>query len=609
MKIVASSVVGIMPVYDLSVLHEDHSFQLAAGPVAHNCGIVIADKPVQNYVPLIKIGKGEHYITGFSPKWVEERGLLKFDILGVNTLKDIEVCLKLVKDRHGITLDPWNLPQEKEIFDEFGKGNTASVFQFDSATVVPLLKQTKPKSIPELSNITALGRPGTLDALDEDGRTLAEVYCARAQGERVRYIHPDMEQITGESFGIALYQEQTLKIFKVLANYSDGQTETARRGIGKKDQKVLESCMTDLKDGCLSRGWNEQQFELLKQQIMASARYSFNKSHSTAYAIVAYACMYLKMHYPIEWWASVLSHSDKHEVIGRWWRHVKQYVQLPDINLSEEEFVIKDSKLISPLSMLVGVGEKAYHQLTSNKPYKDFTHFMETHFSKKPKGERSAVTSGVAQKLIIAGVLDSLLPNMTLLDKMILFEAELARIKKEKRKPISEEYSEISQLGLYLSKKSVIQAYFEDLREIVLPPRGGYLAKNGTWQYTKKEIKADGKVAEYHMVFVDGRHIEHLISNAHKMSNADERIHAIAYITEETYKKYQNTKQFTRLVADINGSVMELIYWPPWGSEIAPSGFKKSVVVIEFHLRKGRFNISSVQHVYDPKTVDELRVI
>lgn len=576
----------------------------------HPCGVVIADKPIQEYVPLIRVGKGESLVTGFNPKWVEERGLLKFDVLGVNTLYDIEECLNLVKKRHNKTFNPWDLPYNAKVFEEFGRGNTVSVFQFDSATVVPLLKKTKPMSIPELSNITALGRPGTLDALDDDGRTLAEVYCARAQGEKVRYIHPDMEQITGNSFGIALYQEQTLAAFKLLAGYSDGETERARRAIGKKDPALMVECLKDLHIGCKKRGWSDHQVDLLVQQIKASSNYSFNKSHSTSYAQVAYACMWLKCHFPIEWWASVLSHSTKDDIISKFWKDVKKYVTLPDINLSEEDFVIKDNKLVAPLGMIIGVGPAAYHQLVANKPYKDFRHFIECHFKEKIKGqkaEKSAVHSGIAHKLIVSGVLDSLMPesDMEIEHKIKLFETVKAQVKKEKRKPEDSYYSNYLPLGKYLAKKAVIHTYFEDLRSLILIPRGGKQLPNDLWVWTKT-YENDGHKYNKTMTFVDGPQIEKLMANAHKYKDAEEKIWALAYITEETYKKYQNnTKQFTRLIADINGSLMELIYWPPWGENVAPTGFKKMVVVVEFTLRKGKLNVSSVEHTYRPEDAEK----
>lgn len=578
----------------------------------HACGVIIADKPVQNYIPVIKVGQRERFITGFNPKWVENRGLLKFDFLGVNTLHDIEHCLKLIKDRHNITLDPWDLPEDDRVFTEFGKGNTTSVFQFDSSTVVPLLKKIKPKSIPELGNITALGRPGTLDALNDDGRTLAEVYCSRAEGEPVKYIHPDMEQITGESFGIPLYQEQTLKIFKILANYSDGETEKARRGIGKKNEKLLKSCMNDLKIGCLNRGWNEYQIELLIQQIMASAKYSFNKSHSTAYAIIAYACMWLKINYTIEWWAAVLSHSNKDEIISKWWKEIKNIVDLPDVNISEQDFIIKDGKLKAPLSMLVGVGEKTFLQIVKNKPYANFEHFVTIHFTKRSKEEgRSAMNSGIAHKLIASGVLDSLMPKpgMSIQEKIYLFEELKALARKEKRSPVDEMYSRITPIGHYLAKKAVIQTYFEDLRPLVLVPRNGFDMGNGLWSMTRKEEKNNKQVYSQTMIFVDGKVIEKLMTSTN-LPQSEEKFYSLAYISEETYKRYHNnSKQFTRLIADINGSVLELIYWPAWETNIAPSGFKKQIVIIEFTLRKGRFNVSSVVHVYNPQDKDRLDLV
>ena len=246
---------------------------------SHACGFCITDKPAHEYIPLYSIGK-DQIVTGFSPKSIEAAGLVKYDFLGLNTLKDVALALKFVKERHGVSFTRTNIPDDPEIYKEFELGNTAGVFQFNTAAVIPFLKKIKPKNIEDLAAITSLVRPGTLDAIGEDGRTLAEIYVARSQGEPITYIHPDLEPILKSTYGVQLFQEQQIQLFRGLGDYSTEEAEKVRKGIGKKDKTILATEIAKLKTKCIEKGWTEVQAELLAKQIIAAARYSFNKSHA-----------------------------------------------------------------------------------------------------------------------------------------------------------------------------------------------------------------------------------------------------------------------------------------------------------------------------------------
>jgi len=565
----------------------------------HACGCVIAPQPVQNYCPIIYINGNK--ATGFNPKSVDELGLIKFDFLGVNTLGDIELCLESIKERTGKSIDPWNLPYDEQVMKRFQEGDTATVFQFFSATVIPYLKQIKPTNIEELAQITALCRPGTLDALAEDGRTLADVFVARRQGEPVQYVHPDMEPIIGDTMGIALFQEQTLKIFKVLANYSDEETEVARRGIGKKKKDVLESCMKDLRAGCYNRGWTEKQVDLLIEQIMASARYSFNKSHSVSYAYVAYACQWFRTHYPLDWWKAVLSNAPKDEIVTLWWPFVKDLVKEPDINSPVESFAIVDDKLVAPLSFLKGVGVKAFEQLVSNAPYRDMTHFCMTHFRKRSKDEpRSSVHTGIAHKLIMAGALDSLLDNekeytetsQSLAAKLQYFEKAKAKVKaKKKPDPVDPAYIEVSSVGSYLIKKAVLPIYSRDLRPLTMISKGGFPHKihPNCWVLDDKLV-------------MDGLDLRRLRLAAEEGNGFWTTFKAVGYVVEESTISYKNnSKQATKMFVDVNGEFFETILWPPYqdGPSVAKRGFKDKIVLLTYQSKADRFGLQSVEVLYE----------
>lgn len=567
----------------------------------HACGVCIADRPVQEYCPIIYVNGTR--ATGFSPKSVEAAGLVKYDLLGLNTLLDIQEALKSVKERTGTTIDPWSLPEDPKVFEYFCKGLTETVFQFDTSTVRPYLIAIKPKNIEDLAAITALCRPGCLDAPYSDGRTLAEVYVARANGEPIQYVHQDLEPILSGTYGIQIYQEQSINIFKQLANYSDEQAETVRRGIGKKDMKVLESCMGDLRKSCVARGWTDEQVTLLIDQIMASARYAFNKSHSISYAYVAYACMYLKTHYTLDWWKSVLSNADKSELTTKFWRFVKEFTKLPDINKSSDSFVIEGDKLIAPISIIAGVGEKAYAQIVGDRPYTDVKGFVRAHLRKRKKTEpRSSVNVGIARKLIAAGILDSLYPPDTdLINKLEAFEHAYSEVREEKLGEVPSTYVGMTSLGTYMLKKELIRIYSEDLRELVLGNRGAYKDRFGRWRL---------RMAQGDVPIMTGDEIESLKTRAKEAIGLEGSFGCVAYVVEEKAQMYANkTKQMTKLVVDVGGVFYEEVLWPKYQETHSQTGFKGYPVIMVYNGKIDRFSLSKVVRLLSKEQIGLYNVV
>jgi DNA polymerase-3 subunit alpha len=255
----------------------------------HACSYVITPTAVTDYFPLLWVGKkGDGKIcTAFEPKSLEYCGGVKYDFLGVKTLNTIQLATKSIKERHGITLAWGEYEHDDEVYKEiFHTGNALGVFQFNTTMMKRYIKKIKPKCIEDLSAIAALVRPGTLDAPapDDSSRTCADYFCDVASGESIHYIHPDMEAIIKNTNGIILYQEQTLEIFRNFGGYTFETAEAVRRAISKKDKQQMEKHLKILKDKLQERGWTEYQANVLCEQIIASAKYSFNKSH----ACVAY---------------------------------------------------------------------------------------------------------------------------------------------------------------------------------------------------------------------------------------------------------------------------------------------------------------------------------
>lgn len=565
------------------------------GRSVHACGIVIADRPLTEYTPLIYPNGTK--ATGYSPKSVENAGLIKYDFLGLNTLRDIQDCLRSIKSRTGETIDPWVLPQMKECYDQFAKGHTETVFQFDTDTVRPYLVNIHPKSLDELAAVTALCRPGTLDAPSGDGRTLADVYVARAKGERTTYAHPDLEPILKETVGIALYQEQTLEIFKKIGGFSDEEAEDARRAIGKKDAALLDRTIDKLKSHAMAHGWTESQVALLRDQIMASAKYSFNKSHAISYSYVAYACMYLKTFYPLDWWKAILSNASKEEFATKFWKYAQDFVVLPDINRSSKDFTIVGDKLICPISILTGVGPKAYEQLTSGAPYTDLKHFVETHLRKREKGDRSSVTQPMVEKLVVGGILDSLFaqdyPDADTIEKKLQILEDLkSEIRGEWSKGINPAYVGMTELGRYMVKKQLVPVYSLDLRNILLPSRGGRAVAKDCIVSTP-ESKT--------MPVMDGNQIQAIsdrfAQGSIRLQGYDvDYVAAVGYVLQEKAKDYKNkTKRANALTIDINGFFFNEILWPDYEADEAPMGFKGLPCLLIYKETAKRFSLVRVQ--------------
>jgi DNA polymerase-3 subunit alpha len=597
---------------------------------SHACGFIICDKPVTEYMPVIKVN-GE-WVTGYSPKSAEAAGAVKFDLLGLNTLRDIQLCLESIKKRTGQTIDPWNLPYDEEVWDAFVRGELDGVFQFDTPTIKPYVIKTKPRSIDAAGALTALGRPGTLDAPAGDGtsRTLAELYVARANGEPTQYLHPDLEPILCETYGIQLYQEQTMKIFTTIGGMSDAEADEVRRGIGKKIKAVLDKASQKLKEKCLQKNWTEHQVNTLMQQIQASANYSFNKSHAISYAYVAYACIYLKTKYKLDWWKAILSNASKDELATKFWKNVQDFTTLPDINLSTNDYEIVEDRIVAPLSILTGVGEKAYESLMKHKPYKSLEHFVRCHFPTKeeedqkkmdkktakeaaaaPKADKkSAVNAGIARKLIAAGVLDSLFePGLLIEEKLYKFEQVRGEVRGKRPERVPEEYTGASSLGKYLLKKELIQIHSDDLREIMLPVRGGKRLDcrigNGyqSWfmqdgvvvldgnqiQWLRKAFEAEMPLAtivnKFDMMLQEAENGTYCVPS--QVGHEDRLFYAVGYTIGEKAFPYKNkTKQANRLVLDFNGYFTEEMLWPEAEKDQAPLGFKGLPVLAHFRLNK-----------------------
>jgi len=330
---------------------------------SHACGLLIADDAITKYTPITIIG--DELVTGYCPKGCEYKGLVKFDILGVKTLDACRVTLNSILEHTGERLVWKEFDHDPDVYEHIiGNRLLCGIFQVGTDTMRPFVYALNPKNTFELSNVIALVRPGTLDApvkiSEKETITAADFFVQCQQKKRSpNFIHPDLIPILKDTHGINLFQEQTLRIFRDLGEMSYEQAEMARRAIGKKDKELLVQEIGKLKQALTEKGtWSEAQIEELSEVIIASSKYSFNKSHSAAYAVVAYNGMWLKYHYPIHFYRGLLSiNNDDHDEIKLIIREAGDIILPPDVQHSHaNEWTIEGDKLRAPLSLIKGVG-------------------------------------------------------------------------------------------------------------------------------------------------------------------------------------------------------------------------------------------------------------
>ncbi len=317
----------------------------------HAAGVIIGDQRLASLVPLAK-GQGNEVITQYPAGPCEALGLLKMDFLGLRTLTVIQDAIVNVVKSRGVKLDFDEIPlDDKETLALLNRGDTACVFQLESAGMRDLCRRFGVAGIKDISALSALFRPGPMKFIDE--------YIARKTGAaEVEYDHPAMEPILSETYGIMLYQEQLMQVVRAVAGFSLAQADILRRSVSKK--KGLEDLQSDFLKGCGSNDVSKAVAERIWAKICEFANYGFNKSHSAAYAVLAYRTAYLKAHYPVEFMAAVLNSeidkSDKLPPVLRECREMGIKVLPPDVNVSDRDFTVDGDSIRFGLAALKGVG-------------------------------------------------------------------------------------------------------------------------------------------------------------------------------------------------------------------------------------------------------------
>jgi DNA polymerase-3 subunit alpha len=368
----------------------------------HAAGVVISNEPLSEYLPLYKGAKGE-ITTQYAMGAIEKIGLLKMDFLGLRTLTVIANTAKLVRQSRGIPVDVERIPlDDAATFQLLGEAKTFGVFQLESTGMRDLLRQLRPNRIEDIIALVALYRPGPMQLIPD--------FIDRKHGRtKVVYDHPLMEAILRDTYGIMVYQEQVMRIASDLAGFSMGEADILRRAMGKKNPELMAEQRKKFVEGAMAHGVPEKKAERIFGFMEQFAGYGFNKSHSAAYALIAYQTAYLKANYPVEFMAALLTSemadTDKIVKYIEECRAMGIQVLPPDANESSNDFTVVGDKIRFGLVAVKNVGEAAIQSILAARrdkgPFQDLYDFCE-------RVDLRLVNKRVIESLIKCGALDSL---------------------------------------------------------------------------------------------------------------------------------------------------------------------------------------------------------
>ena len=374
----------------------------------HAAGVVIADRPLTDVVPLQQKGSDQEVVTQLAMGDVVDLGLLKIDFLGLRNLDVIDQTVELIGggfDVEEVALD------DKKTYEMLARGDATGVFQFESSGMREALRQVKPTEFEDLIALSALYRPGPMAYIP--------VYARRKNGqEQVSYIDPRLEEITRLTYGICVYQEQYMQIAKQIAGFTPGEAETLRKAIGKKIHELMASLEGKFMDGCAATNTPRPVAEQLWKDMQQSQDYSFNKAHSACYALIAYRTAYLKAHYPAQYMAalisSVMNTKDRVPFYVNACHEMGLEVLPPDVNESQVDFAVVGTKIRFGLNAVKNVGESACRAIVSAR--EDGGAFVSI-WDFTDRVDPQVVNKRALESLVKCGALDSSgSPRMGMLD-------------------------------------------------------------------------------------------------------------------------------------------------------------------------------------------------
>ncbi len=576
----------------------------------HASAFVLSDIPIKDMVPT-----KEGYITQYEAKECEAAGLIKYDFLVIHQLKDVRICLDLIKKKHGRTDLPvthfphngkdmfiWDLPKEDEVFKSIWNGSTETCFQINTKSMIPYVMDILPGSIMDIATILALVRPGPLDFIDENtGRNMTEEYVLRKRGQSEPEIK-ELLTLLPETFGVIAFQEQLTKIGRDLAGFPGPLAETLRKHMAKKNMTELAKMKPEFLAGAIKKT-SQETAEKIWEQMVTFGRYGFSVIHAVEYAMITYACMFLRFHYPLEWWAAILTNATEQEISGKFWPFVKDLVSAPDINLSGDAMAVdyQNEKIRAKLGIIRGIGEATIEPIVNGRPYKDIQDFV----------NKDVAGPSLSHKLIFVGVLDSLFPpKSNLIEKLKKFEDALeikkytdklakaqlsgkkVRATQPKEGSVPEEYLNLHPIRDAAMKKAVLPSMPIDL--FSLGAKHSKILAN--FQTIPHVISNRG----YDTRLVDGNRLRRLDEMPGDALKEDVYVASTCFVVKSEEFSYQKgAKRALKLTLDADGYVSEKVLWPNYdsGQLEYPAELKKGVIATVFFRKKVGKKDMNIMHV------------
>ena len=372
----------------------------------HAAGVVISPKPLHEIVPVSLSAKGE-LTSQYTMNDLEKVGMLKMDFLALTTLTIISDCLNSIKQKKDIEIDWSKIPlDDDKTMTLFGDGKTEAIFQFESSGMQEICRRLKPKELEDLAALNALYRPGPLDG------GMVDDFIARHRGEKkVQYIVPQMKDILSNTYGILVYQEQIMQLAQILAGYTLGEADMMRRAMGKKKREEMALHEEKFIEGAVARNIKREKAEEVFHLMAQFADYGFNRSHSVAYAYLAYQTAYLKAHYSAYFYAAVLSNEAQDTTkVYKYSNELRSSglkLLPPDINESDADFTPLDNAVRFGLSAIKGIGTASVQQIIEARQNGKFS----TLYDFTSRLDQGAINRRGLESLVTAGAFDSLMPN------------------------------------------------------------------------------------------------------------------------------------------------------------------------------------------------------
>lgn len=456
----------------------------------HAAGVVISPEPLTEFLPLYKAPNEDTITTQFDMESIEALGLMKFDFLGLKTLTVIDKTEKIIskslKDSQSFSIKDIPL-DDRETFNLLSSGKTTGIFQLESAGMRDLLLKLNPEMFEELIALVALYRPGPL------GSGMVDDFIKRKRGKTpIKYLLPQLEEILKETYGVILYQEQVMKIANILADFSLAEADILRRSMGKKKIDEMEKLKNTFIVGAKSKKISEKKATKIFNDMAKFAQYGFNKSHSAAYAVIAYRTAYLKAHYPVEFIAASLSSdTDNTAKVVTYMNECKDMgieILPPDINVSDREFNVIGKSIRFGLEAIKGVGSSAIESIIETRNNDSFNSFFDFCL----RVDTRKVNKKVIESLIKAGAFDSMgrraqlmLTLGSIMDSALKTQKEISSGQAsmfERHQPVTQDLPEIKDWGenerLMMEKEALgfyitghpLNKYKEKLKQLAVTP-------------------------------------------------------------------------------------------------------------------------------------------